>query len=112
MRVQWKSLALGLVPHGCEDFSTVEKIVKPLCMIFIKYSSPQREEWIAHHIYFLFYSTGKCVSSVVSRALSVFVLNRFSSDLRYGQNSDILQYSFNECAGVNVSQRANNSALL
>lgn len=60
----------------------------------IQVPSPQREEWIAHHIYFLFFSTGKYVSSVVSRALSVFVLNRFSSELRFGQNSvrDILQY--------------------
>lgn len=88
MRVQWKSLALGLVPHGCEDFSTVKKILKPLCTN-IKYSSTESSEGrmdCSSHLLSVLHNREVCQQCCPELYLCLYSTGS-SFELRYEQNS-------------------------
>lgn len=76
---------------GCDDFTTVKNILRAF-MYDIKYLGQncvlrRKNGWFSPSIYLLFHSTRKCcMSAMLSRAGSVFVLNRFFIWVKMWQN--------------------------
>lgn len=100
-------LVLYHMAVDCEDFSTVKKILKPLCMIFIKYLGLN---CVLRGKNGLFTTDTFCstqqgsMSAILSRALSAFVLNRFFIWVDIWQNTvgDILQWKKIHVGVMNV----------